>query len=145
MLPVKSSAYLWRMGSLWNMGSRCSEYDPAARGRRPPSSYVPENSSSESRGNRPAGDLRLQRIGYLYGSRVFGGGPQLAACTVCGRGDLHWAGAQQRKLSEHSAGDQRGGDYQRRCHSSRLWIFERERELRESVRSIGNHVYRPHA
>src|SRR5271169_2434888 len=37
MRPAKSFAYLWRMGSPWNMGSRCSEYDPAARGRRPPS------------------------------------------------------------------------------------------------------------
>ena len=53
------------MGSPLNMDSRCSVSVPAGKSSCAPPSHVPENPSSESRGDCPAGHLRLQRAGYL--------------------------------------------------------------------------------
>ncbi len=107
--------------------------------------YVPENSSSQSRGNRPASHLRLQRTGHCDGGRVFGGRPQFAARAVCGRSGVHRPATQQRKLSEHSPCDQRGGNHQRRCHSSGLRISVGKCKFCEGLRSLGDYLHWPKA
>ena len=50
-----------------------------------------------------------------------------------------------RKLPEHSAGDQRGGNHQRRRDPSRLRIPVRKRELREGLRGVADHLHRTDA
>ena len=64
------------------------------------------------------------------------------ARAICGRSGVHRAAAQQRKLPEYSARHQRRRNHQRGRHPSRLRISFRERQLREGLRSLGNHLYR---
>ncbi len=83
----------------------------------------------------------MPRPGHQDRGRLLGSGPLQPACSLRGRGHLHWAGEGHPQLSRYPGSDQRRRDHQRGCDSPGLRIPERERRLRRSVRNIRHQVH----